>query len=256
MAAFSLSKVLPTSTHSLQVRSARPSQRVLGGASRRSKLAIRAQSQATGTEAGESKIQTSGESVVKIVAEVRATAPVKKSTSPGLDLATYLSESNEFVDDLSLPLGAVLKRTEKAKWVILLPKLDLFDVWVQPTATAGGETKMGEFHIWSKQADIKGSHHVESLELYKRYDCDADIRWMALDPDTIMCAGKLVLNIDMPAPFSAMPKAVTQGAGDFAVGTMMSVLSDNFTKSLADDYNNWATNVALREKRKANYWKE
>ena len=64
---------------------------------------------------------------------------MKKSTAPDLDLATYLYESKEFATDLKLPLGAVLKRTEKDKWVILLPKMDFLDVWIQPTATASAE---------------------------------------------------------------------------------------------------------------------
>jgi hypothetical protein len=117
-------------------------------------------------------------------------------------------------------------------------------------------SKEGEIRIVSDQAEIVGSEHVEALGLSERYDVYADIKWSALDPNTMLCAGKLTLNVDMPVPFSLMPSVVTKTAGDVAIGTMMAVLTKEFTKSFAADYDKWASSEVLRKEREAKFWKE
>ena len=57
-------------------------------------------------------------------------------TAAGTDLVSYLNVSPEFVSTISLPLGARLDRAGETQYVVVLPKMDFFDVWLQPTAEA------------------------------------------------------------------------------------------------------------------------
>ena len=63
-------------------------------------------------------------------------APCNVGATPGTDLATYMRQSPEFLTGLALPLGAQLTRQTEDGFTMALPKINLFDVWVQPTATA------------------------------------------------------------------------------------------------------------------------
>lgn len=195
--------------------------------------------------------------MIKIVSEVSCKAPCRNvGATPGTNLATYMQQSPEFLTGLDLPLGAKLTRQTDDGFTISLPKIDLFDVWLQPTATATVTSAIGEVCIVSNQADIEGSNHVEDLNLRERYDVYANIKWSAADERTMQCDGTLILNIDMPAPFSMMPKIVTQAASDIAVGTMMNVLTESFTKSFAEDYDTWARSEDVRTERAAKAMKE
>lgn len=62
---------------------------------------------------------------------------LKPGMDPGTDLDTYLLLCPEFVCDIGLPLGAVLTRDTEKSVVITLPRMNFFDVWLQPIANAG-----------------------------------------------------------------------------------------------------------------------
>jgi len=204
-----------------------------------------------------SRIKTDGKGLIEISADVRATVPVnQRGTQEGTSLSTYMRLSPEFVCGLDLPLGAKLQRCSDTGYLISLPRMDILDVWVQPTATAVTTSQEGMIAIKSNTATIVGSEQVESLGLTERYDCDADIKWSSAGQDAIVCNAKLVLHIDMPMPFSMMPKMITQTAGDTALRTTLSLLATDFTKSLAADYDKWASDEDERAKRAAAYWKE
>ena len=68
------------------------------------------------------------------------------------------------------------------------------------------------------------------------------------------CDGKLVVDVDLPAPFSYMPKVVTTAGGNLTIQTMLSALATQFTKSFVRDYEAWAASEELRVQRQAMYW--
>jgi hypothetical protein len=68
------------------------------------------------------------------------------------------------------------------------------------------------------------------------------------------CDGKLVVDVDLPAPFSYMPKVVTTAGGNLTIQTMLNSLATQFTKSFVRDYEAWAASQQLRAQREAMYW--
>jgi len=58
------------------------------------------------------------------------------TAAAGTDLATYLKVSPEFVSTIELPLGARLDRAGETAFVVVLPRMNFFDVWLQPVADA------------------------------------------------------------------------------------------------------------------------
>jgi regulator of PEP synthase PpsR (kinase-PPPase family) len=60
--------------------------------------------------------------------------------------------------------------------------------------------------------------------------------------------------VDLPAPFSYMPKMVTTAGGNVTIQTMLNALATQFTKSFVRDYEAWAASEDTRSQREANYW--
>lgn len=60
----------------------------------------------------------------------------KPGMAAGTDLATYLKVSPEFVSTIELPLGARLERAGETAFVVVLPRMNFFDIWLQPVADA------------------------------------------------------------------------------------------------------------------------
>eukprot|EP00798_Chlamydomonas_sp_ICE-L_P031170 gene31170-6312_t len=60
------------------------------------------------------------------------------NVSPGTDseLLEYLSTSIASFPDIALPLGGSLARIDASNFKLTTPKLELFDIWLQPTAEA------------------------------------------------------------------------------------------------------------------------
>jgi hypothetical protein len=83
-----------------------------------------------------SSIKTDSAALIRVVSTTRAAVAVRPvdGAADGTDLRSYLRLSPEFVGGLDLPLGASITRTADRAFEISLPKLELFDVVVQPTA--------------------------------------------------------------------------------------------------------------------------
>eukprot|EP00959_Pyramimonas_sp_CCMP1952_P340205 7125508-Pyramimonas_sp.AAC.2 len=69
-------------------------------------------------------------------AYVRVLSP-QKTRSRGRDYPSHLRtewESPSRIANVKLPVGANLRRVTEEEFTMVLPKLDFFDVWLQPSA--------------------------------------------------------------------------------------------------------------------------
>jgi len=207
-----------------------------------------------------SSIKSDGKNIIEIGAKTRSRVQSKIRGDPSLpsgerlDMARYLELGPEFIASVPLPLGARIVREGLQDFKCTLPRVDIFEVWLQMTSDALVISQSGRVDITSDSASIIGSRHVEDLRLYERYDCRSEISWTATENGVMECKADLVVHVDIPAPFSLMPKFVVREGGNMALGTMMSVISEEFTRSLVRDFEAWVADPELRERRQKMFW--
>lgn len=210
-----------------------------------------------------------GPCVVRMKATHSTSTLITPSQDKDASLQNYMAQAAENFTNIQLPLGGKISRVDGTHVELVVPRIQLFDVWLQPRAIAELTTFPGRIEFGSQTEDVglDGSHHVKEFRLDERFNLDVHItfHWRdasgnsssgesssdegMADSSTIYANGTLMIEVDIPPPFSFLPHSVLESAGNTAVAGTMSIIMSAFTSSLARDYNLWSQDAALRQKR-------
>mmetsp|Transcript_22842 Transcript_22842/g.58180 ORF Transcript_22842/g.58180 Transcript_22842/m.58180 type:complete len:254 (-) Transcript_22842:475-1236(-) len=186
-----------------------------------------------------------GPCVINLRAKSRIDTPV--NAVAGAALHAYMQESPSLFTELQMPLGGKLRSVDTAVglYEITIPRMQLFDMWLAPKASARLKVDANKLVIGAEDCMLTGSHHVEQLGLNDRFNVDVAITFAGHHPDPaaqgrIISDGMIEVQVDIPPPFSFMPKPVLETTGNAALAGSLSILLNTFAQLLADEYHKWA----------------
>ncbi|KAG1678618.1 hypothetical protein FOA52_012625 [Chlamydomonas sp. UWO 241] len=188
-----------------------------------------------------------GSCVVLLVGTASTKRPVRRNGNPNASLAKYMTHAAENFANIPIPLGGKLTRIDATTMEMVVPRFELFDVWMQPRAQTHVAVYGDYAEVTSGNGDcvLEGSHHIQSLKLQELYNLDVRItfKWddVAKAPNPqIFAKGKIEVEVDIPLPFAIMPAPIIKAGGDLAMNTVLNVMMPSFMDKLASDYNEWA----------------
>lgn len=191
-----------------------------------------------------SRIRTSGNSVVQLTTgEIRSNEAVTGGGTRS-ELLEYLATKEQILSRLPMPTGTSCKPKPggaSTEFLLTMPKIEFFDVSVQPTAdTAITLDETGALILTSNKASLDGSPQVRQLGLNDRYASEVHIRVApAANGGRLDATAQLDIDVDLPMPFSLMPREVSAKTGSTVISTMMQLLMREFVKNLARDFTQW-----------------
>ncbi|KAG1676059.1 hypothetical protein FOA52_014924 [Chlamydomonas sp. UWO 241] len=167
----------------------------------------------------------------------------------GYGIGAYMADFTEHFDSVKLPLGAKVQKSPTGLGLDF-PRFQMFDVWVEPHVNA--EVSVLPDHVEAKAttADciITGSSHVEALKLNERFDLQASVvfTWTEAagkgQQAVITTKSDIVVQVDVPPPFSFIPKPALQATVDAALAAVLPVMRDAFIRGLVTRYATWVAN--------------
>ncbi|KAG1671178.1 hypothetical protein FOA52_010114 [Chlamydomonas sp. UWO 241] len=226
---------------------------------------------AAGGNGGKPQKQLTGACIVRMSSQKNIKVSVTPSTSPGASLQDYMESAADNFANIQLPLGGKISKVDDSRVELVVPRISLFDVWLQPSAIAALSLSNGllEFTSMTDYIKLEGSSHVKQFKLDERFNLDVRIAitWpnggkassssasSGSDSEagrraTIEAVGDLLIEVDIPPPFSFMPKGVLTTTGNAAMAVTNGLILDAFCKSLAADYTTWSGDGKLREARR------
>lgn len=199
--------------------------------------------------------QLKGPCVVSLVGKRSHPMPVVPA-HPEASLSRYMSMAAERFGGLELPLGGRLTRLDAVTMALVVPKIELFDIVLAPVARckvvafpAGPGRPRAEISSGTGDCVLHGSHHVEQLKLNDRFNLDVLITFTWTEPGAakplIYSDAHIEVEVDVPPPFSVMPKMVIKAAGDASMGAVLAVMMPLFMQKLGQDYAVWASSANL-----------
>jgi len=148
-------------------------------------------------------------------------------------------------------MGATLRRIGGELFEIIVPKLDLFGIWLQPRVKCTVRSDQEQVDIQSISLNIEGSDLVQKLRLNDRVEFDVHCRFTHTSgprPE-IHCHSQIRALVDPPPLFALVPDGVLSGTASAVIKASLSALMRTFVPSLAEDYAKWATSETYRQQR-------
>jgi hypothetical protein len=194
----------------------------------------------------------------------------KCSVSPQNDSETnlqeYMSHAAANFANIELPMGGKISSLDQSHIELVIPRIQLFDVWLQPKAQAELRTFPEKIVFASRTENcrLEGSHHVQQFKLEERFNLCVNMQftWSNISSgtgtsggegnpstSTIFAEGNMELEVDIPPPFSFIPRLVLQSTANTALSASFSLILTSFVNRLAQDYSAWAQNPQLRRLR-------
>ncbi|KAL4430382.1 hypothetical protein ABPG77_002188 [Micractinium sp. CCAP 211/92] len=222
----------------------------------------------------------------KISGSSRHAVAVQDRGGP-LALDTYMrlptEQYNELDPSLILPLG-------KGAFLLKVPRVQLFDVWLEPEVTVHVRQQEGPFGLVfeAQECRLKGSELLQRLGLDKRFvlhfrtavswqprpsagsrghygggsRAAAAVAAAAAAPTPLSNGGsvrqgqisaeaEVVVWTEVVGPFQAIPRPMLQATGNAVLEALTRALLPVFMRKLADDYQRWASSPQYRARRAA-----
>jgi hypothetical protein len=175
-------------------------------------------------------------------------------------------------------------------FLLTVPRLSLFGVWVEPQVTVSvrlADGGPGGVVFESGECRLRGSDLLTQLGLDRRFVLyfHTLLTWQSGPPaapataaaaaaptaqpsgsgsgidvsgsDVSGSSGAIKAQVDVQVwtevvgPFRAIPRGVLQATGNAVMGALMQALLPLFLQKLADDYHRWSTDPAYRARRAA-----
>lgn len=185
---------------------------------------------------------------------------------------------------IPMPLGSSLTRVGKdannelfrggassgdstEEWFKLeVPTITFFNLSLQPVVYATVQPQENRVTISSNKCLLYGSPFIEKVKLNDRFifDVQCTLTWIdglqrknmqdaqsssttaAAGPCTISAETIIDVDVNVPRPFSSLPKSFVQKTGNAAMKLSMKYIQRNFVESLAKDYERWASDAEYR----------
>ncbi|PSC67368.1 hypothetical protein C2E20_8943 [Micractinium conductrix] len=204
-----------------------------------------------------------------------------------LSLDAYMRLPTEQYHELD---PAMISSLGGSAFLLRVPRVSLFDVWVEPevvvhVSLGGGAGGPDSVVFESGECRLKGSELLQSLELDKRFVLyfHTALTWQPSGGGgggggsssangghgsnggggngggAVAAAGQGSINAmadvqvwsEVVGPFRVIPRPMLQATGNAVMGAMMKALLPVFLAKLGDDYARWSTNLSYRARRAA-----
>lgn len=155
---------------------------------------------------------------------------------------------------------------------LVIPNITFFQLTLQPIVYATVTPQPNQVIISSDQCILRGSPFIEKVKLNDRFDFSVttSLTWKdayssqssqgqhdiiptsqsnATEPSTITAETFITINVDVPRPFSSIPKRILEATGNAAVKLTLLYIQANFVSNLVKDYVKWATVSEYRKYR-------
>lgn len=154
-----------------------------------------------------------------------------------------------------------------------VPTITFFSLSLQPVVYAKVQPQSNSVVISSNKCILHGSPFIEKVKLNDRFIFDvrctltwrdslcnertsgyaseqylneADVSPTMSDPCTISAETIIDVDVNVPRPFSSIPKPILQRTGNAAMKLSMKYIQRNFVENLAKDYEKWASDIEYR----------
>ncbi|KAL7509945.1 hypothetical protein ACHAXN_007589 [Cyclotella atomus] len=151
-----------------------------------------------------------------------------------------------------------------------VPTITFFNLSLQPVVYATVQPQRNRVTISSNKCLLHGSPFIEKVKLNDRFifDVQCTLTWMdglqsnniknenqpqthqsaaaTSGPCTISAETIIDVDVNVPRPFSSLPKSFVQKTGNAAMKLSMKYIQRNFVESLAKDYERWASDAEYR----------
>ena len=221
-----------------------------------------------------------------VVARGEHTSPVippPDASADDVTLTRYMRLPVEQYALIPMPMGSSLTRLtsedaspssgpgDAIEFELVVPKITFFKLSLQPVVHATVQPREDRVEIRSQSCTLRGSPYIEKVQLNERFDIcvnttltweDSLSRIGATPGDgprdledgpsancSITAETRIHVDIDVPRPFSSVPKAISQRTGNAALALSLKLVQATFVRNLAQDYAKWATEADYRNYR-------
>lgn len=212
--------------------------------------------------------------------------PPKHAVANNVTLTDYMRLPVDQYVLIPMPLGSSLTRVEKnyvdkqmsdlfarsdgectEEWFKLeVPTITFFNLSLQPVVYATVQPQSNQVVISSNKCLLHGSPFIEKVKLNDRFifDVKCTLTWRddlqtqksrsKKEPNnaelyglcTITAETIIDVDVNVPRPFSSLHRPFVQKTGNAAMKLSMKYIQRNFVKSLAEDYERWASDDEYR----------
>lgn len=180
---------------------------------------------------------------------------IYNSEDASVSLTNYMKLPVEQYALIKMPLGATLTKVKDSdEFKLEVPNVKFFHLECKPTVycTVSKSTEDNKVTISSQKCILGGSPIVDSLNAHYKFNVVTQFTWADLKSGkAIISNSKILVYVDPPLIFKAFPKSVLENTGNFVMQGALNWVERMFIKSLAEDYEKWATDKAYRERRAA-----
>lgn len=205
--------------------------------------------------------------LAKIRASKETTVDVETNHPEPFNLHQYMQLPSSQYSCVPMPLNSSLERIHGTNdhFTLKVPPIKIQSpapalqntfpsVEIRPVLTAQVTVEKDFVSIVSHSCniDVDGSTWIRDLNINDYFDFQVNIRltWKESSSSTITADSKIQVDLDPPGAFKMFPNSILEAIGSRAIQMTLGALQKNFMKSLAMDYEKWATDKEYRKERK------
>ena len=173
----------------------------------------------------------------------------------GCSLPVYMQLPTDQYVLIPLPNNAKLEKKDEQHFTLLVPELQIFNVWLRPHVLSRVDVTPAGVIIEAVECRLDGSPEVERLKLNDVFEISVKVQLQGQeDPrglrNMMTCNSEITVWVDPPQIFRALfPKPLMLETGNAVVRSTLRLLQTTFLQGLASDYNRWATDAEYRQAR-------
>lgn len=143
-----------------------------------------------------------------------------------------------------------------------VPTITFFNLSLQPIVYATVQPQSNQVVISSNKCILHGSPFIEKVKLNDRFifDVQCTLTWRdslqkqkdrASNGEPCLISAETIIDVDVnvPRPFSSIPRPILQKTGNAAMRLSMKYIQRNFVENLAKDYEKWSSDAEYRRYR-------
>lgn len=187
--------------------------------------------------------------------QIKSSQPVAPKHDEGCNLGAYMQLPTDQYVLIPLPNNAKLEKQSEHLFSLLVPELQLFNVWLRPHVVSRVEVTLDGVIIEAVECRLDGSPEVQRLDLNSKFELSVKVIIQGTqDPrglrNVMTARSEITVWVDPPPIFRLMfPKPLMVATGSAVVRSTLRLLQSTFLQGLASDYNRWAMDAAYRDER-------
>jgi hypothetical protein len=152
---------------------------------------------------------------------------------------------------IDMPMNSKLSRLSGNDFLLVVPPVTFFDLKVLPevycTVSSIGNRMI---RITSEKCNLSGSEFIDQLNSRFKFKVVTEFTWSDTPSLKKICSrSRIVVDVDPPFPFSAIPRPVLEATGNLAMKVALDQIEKSFIESLSLDYARWASDERYRSLR-------